>query len=182
MEELIKIQSELKAPKSQWNSFGKYNYRNQEDILEGLKPLLLKHGCTLSLSDNPIQLGDKIVVTAEATIINKEGKTVSVKASAGVEWNRKGMDVAQSFGASSSYARKYALGGLFLLDDAKQLDKPSPKAEKEEMSPKHSSWAKAIATVKAGTYSVASIEGKYKLSPETKKLLTDAVPTAKVQD
>jgi hypothetical protein len=121
MKQLIKIQSELKAPKNQFNSFGKYHYRNAEDILEALKPILLKHSCTLTISDEIKMAGDIMFVESKATICH-ESECVSVTAQAGIDPNRKGMDVAQAFGASSSYARKYALGGLFLLDDSKDAD------------------------------------------------------------
>jgi hypothetical protein len=121
MKQLINIQSELKAPKNQFNSFGKYHYRNAEDILEALKPILLKHSCTLTISDEIKMAGDIMFVESKATICH-ESEYVSVTAQAGIDPNRKGMDVAQAFGASSSYARKYALGGLFLLDDSKDAD------------------------------------------------------------
>lgn len=121
MKQLINIQSELKAPKSQFNSFGKYHYRNAEDILEGLKPLLLKHGCTLTISDEIKTAGDILYVESTATLSHQED-SVSVTAQAGIDLNAKGMSQAQAFGASSSYARKYALGGLFLLDDSKDPD------------------------------------------------------------
>jgi len=121
MEKLIKIQSELKAPKNQFNSFGKYKYRNQEDVLEAVKPLLLKHGCTLTIHDEIKEISNIIFVEATATITDGKN-TIEVKAQAGIDPNRKGMDIAQSFGASSSYARKYALNGLFLIDDNKDPD------------------------------------------------------------
>ena len=121
MQELIKIQSELKAPKNQRNNFGKYNYRSCEDILEALKPLLKQNDCILVIDDEVKQVGDLIFIEATATI-SKEGFTVSSKAQAGINPNRKGMDISQSFGSSSSYARKYALNGLFLIDDTKDSD------------------------------------------------------------
>jgi hypothetical protein len=121
MKQLISIQSELKAPKNQFNSFGKYHYRNAEDILEALKPILLKYGCTLTISDEIKTAGDVLYVESTATISHEED-CVAVTAQAGIDPNRKGMDVAQAFGASASYARKYALGGLFLLDDSKDAD------------------------------------------------------------
>jgi hypothetical protein len=121
MKQLIKIQSELKAPKNQFNSFGKYHYRNAEDILEALKPILLKHSCTLTISDEIKMAGDIMFVESKATICH-ESECVSVTAQAGIDLNAKGMSAAQCFGASSSYARKYALGGLFLLDDSKDAD------------------------------------------------------------
>jgi hypothetical protein len=121
MKQLINIQSELKAPKNQFNSFGKYHYRNAEDILEALKPILKKQGCTLTISDEIKTAGDILYVQSTATL-SHEGESVSVTAQAGIDPNRKGMDIAQAFGASASYARKYALGGLFLLDDSKDPD------------------------------------------------------------
>jgi hypothetical protein len=121
MENLIKIQSELKAPKSQFNSFGKYKYRNQEDVLEAVKPLLSKYGCTLTISDKISEVNGLVYVEATATFKSGE-EQLSVSAQAGIDPNRKGMDIAQSFGSSSSYARKYALNGLFLIDDTKDAD------------------------------------------------------------
>jgi hypothetical protein len=121
MEKLIKIQSELKAPKNQYNAFGKYKYRNCEDILEAVKPLLTANGCTLTISDEIKEVGLLVYVESTATI-SDEVNSVSVKAQAGIDPNRKGMDIAQSFGSSSSYARKYALNGLFLIDDTKDAD------------------------------------------------------------
>jgi len=121
MKQLINIQSELKAPKSQFNSFGKYNYRNAEDILESVKPLLLKYECTLTLSDCVQTSGSILYVEATAKLSHHD-ESVIVTAQAGIDPNRKGMDIAQAFGASSSYARKYALSGLFLLDDSKDAD------------------------------------------------------------
>lgn len=116
------IQSELKAPKSQYNSFGKYNYRKCEDILEAVKPLLAKHSCELYITDEVIEIGTVVVITACAVFTDKDGKQTVSKAHAGVELQKKGMDVAQTFGASSSYARKYALNGLFLIDDTQDYD------------------------------------------------------------
>lgn len=116
------IQKELKAPKSKRNTFGNYNYRNCEDILEAVKPLLDQLGATLVLTDEVQQVGQTIVVTAKAIFTDANGHQVTVTAHAGVDINKKGMDVAQTFGASSSYARKYALNGLFLIDDTKDYD------------------------------------------------------------
>lgn len=121
MKELIEIQQELKAPKNQRNTFGKYNYRNCEDILEAVKPLLKRYGCLLTLTDEVVEVGSIIYITAHATI-KKGDEFVHVKAQAGIDPNRKGMDISQSFGSSSSYARKYALNGLFLIDDTKDAD------------------------------------------------------------
>ena len=118
-EKLSDIQKQLKAPKSQYNNFGKYKYRNCEDILEAVKPYL--NGCTLQLSDEIKEISN--IPYVEANAIFSDGTTyIAVKAQAGISINRKGMDIAQSFGSSSSYARKYALAGLFLLDDTKDAD------------------------------------------------------------
>ncbi len=122
MNALQQIQLELKAPKSKRNTFGNYNYRNCEDILEAVKPLLQKFNSSLVLSDEVQEVGPVVVVTAKAIFTDAEGKQTVVTAHAGVEVNKKGMDVAQTFGASSSYARKYALNGLFLIDDTKDYD------------------------------------------------------------
>ncbi len=133
MKQLINIQAELKAPKNQFNSFGKYHYRNAEDILEALKPLLKKHECTLTLNDEIKTAGSIMYVESTATLCF-EGNCIEVKAQAGIDPNRKGMDIAQAFGASSSYARKYALSGLFLLDDSKDADATNTHG-KEDLSP-----------------------------------------------
>ena len=119
---LLKIQSELKAPKNQFNSFGKYKYRSTEDILEAVKPLLLKYECTMIISDAIKEIGGLIFCESSVVLTDKDGQTFISYASAGIDPNRKGMDIAQSFGASSSYARKYALNGLFLIDDTKDAD------------------------------------------------------------
>ena len=132
---LVNIQNELKAPKNEYNSFGKYNYRSAEGILEALKPLLLKYGCYLTITEKTEEKAGYLVLTSKATISDGEN-SIYVEAEAGINPNRKGMDIAQSFGSSSSYAKKYALGNLFLLDDTKDADsnkvnepvaKPKPK-------------------------------------------------------
>ena len=122
MKALVIIQNELKAPKAQYNAFGKYNYRNAEDILEALKPLLLKHNCILFLSDEITNIEGRHYVKTTATFIDSDGSTISVSAFAREEQDKKGMDGSQITGASSSYARKYALNGLFLIDDTKDSD------------------------------------------------------------
>ena len=121
IDKLLKVQSDLKAPKSQRNNFGKYNYRSCEDILEAVKPLLNANGLVLTISD---KIKESVVgAYVESTAIVSDGeKEIHVTAQAGIDVNRKGMDVAQSYGSSSSYARKYALNGLFLIDDTKDAD------------------------------------------------------------
>lgn len=127
-EKLTAIQAKLKVAKSQYNSFGKYAYRNCEDILEALKPLLVEHGLCLSLSDTIEMIGTRYYVRATATI--REGKEeLSVSAHAREEDMQKGMSGAQLTGSCSSYARKYALNALFLIDDTKDDDTHNQEAK-----------------------------------------------------
>lgn len=144
---LIQIQSELKAPKGQTNKFGGYKYRSCEDILEALKPLLLKYEMQLTLSDDIIEVGGRVYVKATATLHNLQAaptanKPIVVSAFAREAETKKGMDEAQVTGSASSYARKYALNGLFAIDDTKDADTqdntqeaapaPTPKQSFEE--------------------------------------------------
>lgn len=124
------IQSKLKAPKSQFNSFGKYNYRNCEDILEAVKPLLLEFECILTLSDNIQEISGRFYVCATAAIydVEQEGNC-QVTAYAREEEAKSGMAAAQITGSASSYARKYALNGLFLIDDTKDDDYTSSESK-----------------------------------------------------
>ena len=135
MKELINIQSELKAPKSQYNSFGKYQYRNAEDILEAVKPLLKKNNCHLTITDEIILIGDRYYVKATAEITNGT-EVVMTSALAREEESKKGMDSAQLTGATSSYARKYALNGLFCIDDTKDSDYNNQGDKGEKEAPK----------------------------------------------
>ena len=122
-EKLIAIQSELKAPKSQYNNFGKYAYRNCEDILESLKPLLKEHKSTIYISDEIVTVLERFYVKATVTFIDAEtGEKIINTAYAREEEDKKGMDGSQVTGSSSSYARKYALNGMFAIDDTKDSD------------------------------------------------------------
>lgn len=121
IEKIVAIQSELKAPKGQYNSFGKYNYRSCEDILEGVKPLLAKHGLVLTIRDGIELIGDRFYVKATATITDGK-EQLSTEAYARESTDKKGMDASQVTGATSSYARKYALNGLLAIDDTKDAD------------------------------------------------------------
>ena len=120
-QKVVAIQSMLKAPKGQYNSFGKYNYRSCEDILEGVKPLLAKHGLVLTIQDNVELIGDRYYVKATATITDGTDR-ISTSAYARESLDKKGMDASQVTGATSSYARKYALNGLLAIDDTKDAD------------------------------------------------------------
>lgn len=121
MKELVEIQAQLRAPKAHRNSFGGYNYRSAEDILEAVKPLLNKTGCALTISDSIIEVGGRIYIQATATL-QKGNDRVATTAYAREEEAKKGMDSAQITGSASSYARKYALNGLFAIDDTKDAD------------------------------------------------------------
>ena len=122
-EKLIAIQSKLKAPKSQYNNFGKYAYRNCEDILESLKPLLKEHKSTIYISDEIVTVLERFYVKATVTFIDAEtGEKIINTAYAREEEDKKGMDGSQVTGSSSSYARKYALNGMFAIDDTKDSD------------------------------------------------------------
>lgn len=154
-EKLLKIQTELKAPKSQRNKFGNYNYRNCEDILEAVKPLLDKYNCVLTIKDEikyveniHVNVEDedykktlKGILYVEAVVLfqNAENEEVAFAAvaQAGIDPVKKGMDISQSFGSSSSYARKYALDGLFLIDDTKDADATNKhgKEDKNQIPP-----------------------------------------------
>ena len=136
-EKISDIQMRLKAPKSQYNSFGKYNYRNCEDILEAVKPLLNEHKLYINISDTVEHVGDRYYIRATVTVSDGES-TITSQAYAREEESKKGMDGSQVTGASSSYARKYALNGMFAIDDTKDSDttntggKEQPKEKPKE--------------------------------------------------
>ena len=122
-EKLMTVQTKLRAPKGQYNSFGKYSYRSCEDILEALKPLLAEAGAIVNISDEVKLIGDRFYVEATAMFLDCEtGDSVVARASAREDETKKGMDLAQVTGSVSSYARKYALNGLFAIDDNKDSD------------------------------------------------------------
>lgn len=142
-EKLVQIQSKLNVPKNQYNSFGKYKYRSCEDILEAVKPLLAEYNCVLNIYDEIVNIGDRFYVKAVAQVISSDGKITS-QAYAREEEIKKGMDGSQVTGSSSSYARKYALNGLFCIDDTKDADTTNKHAESQN-NDKHSlNLAKAI--------------------------------------
>ena len=121
-EKLAKVQNELKAPKSQHNSFGNYNYRSCEDIVESVKPILARYGLLLNLKDDLEIVGDRIYIKATATIVDYDGNTIFASAFAREPSELKGMSDSQVTGTASSYARKYALNGLLAIDDTKDAD------------------------------------------------------------
>lgn len=167
-EKLIAIQSELKAPKEQYNSFGNYKYRNCEDILEAVKPLLKKQGLAIRLSDDIVMIGSRYYVQATAEITDGESSIKAV-AFAREEESKKGMDGSQVTGAASSYARKYALNGLFAIDDTKDSDTTNngavtAQAERETYKcHRCGKEIKAIKAIKQGE-KIISAESLYKRS------------------
>lgn len=176
-EKLSKIQAELKAPKNQYNSFGKYKYRSCEDILEAVKPICQKNGCVLVLSDEVVNLDGRYYVKATAMLIDGEDN-ISNSAYAREDESKKGMDGSQITGTASSYARKYALNGLFCIDDTKDADtnenaqerqnkanaeNEKPKAEKPKQADKPKADEKPKADVicpKCGKAIKPAITGK----------------------
>lgn len=132
-EKLSNIQKELKAPKSQYNSFGKYNYRSCEDIVEAVKPLLAKQGMSLIITDEVVLVGDRFYIKATAKVCD-DLEEVSATAYAREPLDKKGMDESQITGTASSYARKYALNGLFAIDDTKDADSLNTSKDYTEKS------------------------------------------------
>jgi hypothetical protein len=138
-EKLLNIQSELKAPKNQTNNFGRYNYRSCEDILEAVKPILKKEKCVVIVNDEIEQVDNRFYVKATVSLVDVEsGEIIASSAYAREEENKKGMDSSQVTGASSSYARKYALNGLFAIDDTKDSDVTNSGEENESSASQQS--------------------------------------------
>ena len=136
-EKLLAIQTELKAPKGQYNHFGKYKYRSCEDILEAVKPLLAKHKATVYITDSIKQIGERYYIEAVAHFVDVEsGESIEVTAYAREEESKKGMDGSQVTGASSSYARKYALNGMFDIDDTKDSDATNEQTKEQTTASK----------------------------------------------
>lgn len=138
-DKLVWVQNELKAPKSQFNKFGGYKYRNNEDILEAVKPLLLKYKLTLIVGDEVVLVGERYYIKATATLVDTESAlTITNTALAREEESKKGMDASQLTGSTSSYARKYCLNGLFAIDDTKDSDTTNngvvPEVDEEGVS------------------------------------------------
>lgn len=164
MKNLLKIQAELKCPKGSFNSFGKYKYRSAEQILESLKPVLQKHGSTLILSDDIVQVGNKLFLKATATLVDDEDElSVSGFAELG---EHKGMSSEQCTGTASSYARKYALNGLFLIDetesDPDSKDNTPVQPKKQALDSKR--FQDAVKALNDGKITRESLESKFSLT------------------
>ena len=178
-QKLATIQTELKAKKSSYNSFGKYHFRKAEDILEATKPFLLKHGVTVTINEELIMTDPVPTIKSTATISDGEN-AIHATAIVGVDLNQKGMQTAQQFGAASSYGKKYALGNLFLIDDTADADSTNNHGKsnavnkiKQAAKPAitNEQLAKAKEYVAAGG-SINAIESKYKLTNEQKANIT----------
>ena len=176
LEKLQRIQLELKAPKNQRNNFGKYNYRSAEDILEAIKPYEEKYKVVFKINDKLIQLGDHVCVDSEAKIIDIESidreSSVSSTAQAIIDFQAKGMQMPQRTGAASSYAKKYALGNLLLLDDTKDSDATNnhSKNTKTVLTQTSSEFDKVKKYLKDGG-SMEAVEARYTMSKQVKQIL-----------
>ena len=136
MDKLLKVQAELKAEKSQWNKFGKYYYRSCDDILEAVKPLLKKYGLLMTISDRIVNVGNYNYILSEIRILDTESKESELVTGYAREAEKQsGMADAQITGSTSSYARKYALNGMFLIDDTKDADSHDNRPESEPAKP-----------------------------------------------
>lgn len=171
LEHLAAVQAELKAPKDQYNSFGKYKYRSAEGILEAVKPIVKKHGCVLWISDEMVEIGGRVYVKATAyfalTDIDGLATAIAVSAFAREPESKAGMDASQITGAASSYARKYALNGLFAIDDTKDADalntspeytKPAPAPATKKDCPEET-WWKLVKMEVEGVKSKSGLSG-----------------------
>ena len=179
-QKLAVIQTELKAKKSSYNSFGKYHFRKAEDILEAVKPFLLREKVSVRVQEEFV-MGDHNPPIIQSTAILSDGEN-SIKATAivGVDLTQKGMQTAQQFGAASSYGKKYALGNLFLIDDTADADstnshgKASRIVNKAKAKMTEDQYKKAVDFVKRGG-SITAIESKYTVTPEQMKTLKNGV-------
>jgi len=163
-EKLSKIQQEFKAKKSRFNSFGKYNFRSAEDILEALKPFNEKYNVYFKVDET--YLGEGVIESSAAAIDAESAMEITAKAIVGVDFNQKGMQVPQQFGSASSYGKKYALGNLFLIDDTQDSD-----ATNTHGKDKLQDIDKAISYIKSGG-TIDAIKKKYKLTSAQEKQLT----------
>ena len=166
-DKLIKVQQELKAPKGQHNKFGNYYYRSLEDILEAVKPLLHKHGIEMTLSDDCYEVAGLPIVKAVATLTDGTNEIVR-SAVAGVDIKQKGMAIPQTFGSASSYARKYLLNGIFLIDDT--ADDDATNTHGKPLMDNSPEFVKALKYLKDGG-NIAKIKETYSMSKEVENKL-----------
>jgi len=175
-QKLAVIQTELKAKKSSYNSFGKYYFRKSEDILEAIKPFLVKHGVTITINEEIVGI-DPVPIIQSTAIITDGDKYIRATALVGVDLNQKGMQTAQQFGAASTYGKKYALGNLLLIDDTEDADasdKPSKAIDKIKQAAKPDITATQLKQAKDYVMAggdVEAIKTKYKLTASQEKAL-----------
>lgn len=161
-EKLSKVQSELKAPKGQYNSFGKYKYRSCEDILEAVKPLNAKHGVVLTVGDEVVEIFNRFYVKATAVFVDIEsGEKIINTALAREDDSKKGMDGSQITGTASSYARKYCLNGLYCIDDTKDADTDEYRAQQERKPQENKPQERQYVKVVNGRTAVINSNGEY---------------------
>jgi hypothetical protein len=169
---LALIQTEFKSKKSRFNSFGKYNFRSAEDILEATKPFLLRLGVTVTVTEDLVESNQGFpILKSTATISDGDG-AINAVAIVGVDLDQKGMQMPQKFGSASSYGKKYALGNLFLIDDTQDPDhgKAEPEVKKSALTIKDPAFEKAKDFVAKGG-SIDTIKKKYELDAEASKIL-----------
>ncbi len=168
-EKLSSIQAELKAKKSKFNSFGRYNYRSAEDILEALKPYLVKHKVTVTINETLQEIGGMLIMNSTAMISDGVDKIEAVAVVA-VDMDQKGMNAPQKFGSASSYAKKYALGNLFLIDDTADSDATNTHGKGAKPKLEGAALTKAKAFIKNGG-SIEAIKTKYDVPADVLKTL-----------
>ena len=178
-QKLSEIQVKLKAKKSRYNGFGKYNYRAAEDILEAIKPFLIEYKVALTINEEMIEDDNPIIKTTAELLDVESDDAIHATAIVGVDLMSKGMSMPQKFGAASSYAKKYALGNLLLIDDTADADASNDHSGKTAKvtltSKKDPLYAKAVKFIEGGG-DLSAIAGKYDLSKEIKKALEEAAP------
>lgn len=172
-QKLAQIQTELKAKKSRFNSFGKYYFRSAEDILESIKPFLLKYNVTVTVNEKLIADTNGVpVLKSTATIHDEKGMTLSTSAIVGVDLMQKGMQTPQQFGSASSYGKKYALGNLFLIDDTQDSDATNTHGKAAAAKEVLKDIEKAKTYVKSGG-AIDTIKKKYKLTSDQEAALNN---------
>ena len=169
---LALIQTEFKSKKSRFNSFGKYNFRSAEDILEATKPFLLRLGVTVTVTEDLIESNQGFPILKSTATISDGNGAINAVAIVGVDLDQKGMQMPQKFGSASSYGKKYALGNLFLIDDTQDPDhgKAEPEVKKSALTVKDPAFEKAKDFVAKGG-SIDTIKKKYELDAEASKIL-----------
>jgi hypothetical protein len=177
LEKLQKIQLELKAPKNQYNSFGKYKYRSAEDILEAIKPFEEKYSVLFKISDELREVAGKVFVHSEAKVIDLDvtdrESSISSTAQAIIDFDAKGMQMPQRTGAASSYSKKYSLGNLLLLDDTKDSDAINTHVKsKSSLKLGSPEYKKVKEALDGGKFTIAQVKRKYTVSAEIEKSLT----------